>query len=57
MNDKTEQSLADELRRAAKLAAPYAVAMIGASHLNKAADNIDALIAARHIFGLKGGEL
>ena len=45
MNDKTERSLTDELRRAAKLAAPYAVAMIGASHLNEAAETIDALTA------------
>ena len=45
MNDKTEQSVTDELRRAAKLAAPYAVTMIVASHLNKAADTIDTLRA------------
>ena len=44
MNDKTK-SVTDELRRAAKLAAPYAVAMIGASHLNEAAETIDALTA------------
>ena len=40
-----QQTVTDALRRAAKLAAPYAVAMIGASHLNKAADTIDALTA------------
>ena len=42
MNDKTK-SVTDELRLAAKSAAPYAMAMIGASHLNKAADTIDTL--------------
>ena len=47
MNDKTEQSVTDELRRAAKLAAPYAVTMIVASHLNKAADTIDTLRAEK----------
>ena len=44
MNDKTK-SVTDELRRAAKSAAPYNVAMIGASHLNEAADTIDTLSA------------
>ena len=43
MNDKTEQSLTDELRLAAKSAAPYLTAMIGVSHLNEAADAIDNL--------------
>ena len=45
MNDKTDQALTDELRRAAKSAAPYGTAMIGASHLNEAADTIDTLRA------------
>ena len=45
MNDKTEQALTDELRLAAKLAAPYGTAMIGASHLIDAADTIDNLRA------------
>ena len=44
-DDKTERSLTDELRRAAKSAAPYLTAMIGVSHLNKAADTIDTLRA------------
>ena len=44
MNDKAK-SVTDELRRAAKSAAPYNVAMIGASHLNEAADTIDTLSA------------
>ena len=43
MNDKTEQALTDELRLAAKSAAPYGTAMIGASHLIDAADTIDNL--------------
>ena len=45
MNDKTEQALTDELRLAAKSAAPYGTAMIGASHLSDAADTIDNLRA------------
>ena len=45
MNDKTEQSLTDALRLAAKSAAPYLTAMIGASHLSDAADTIDNLRA------------
>ena len=45
MNDKTEQALTDELRLAAKSAAPYGTAMIGASHLIDAADTIDNLRA------------
>ena len=45
MNDKTEQALTGELRLAAKSAAPYGTAMIGASHLNEAADTIDNLRA------------
>ena len=45
MNDKTEQALTDELRLAAKSAAPYGTAMIGASHLIDAADTIDTLRA------------
>ena len=45
MNDKTEQALTDELRLAAKLAAPYGTAMIGACHLIAAADTIDTLRA------------
>ena len=45
MNNKTEQALTDELRLAAKLAAPYGTAMIGACHLIAAADTIDTLRA------------
>ena len=45
MNDKTEQTMADELRLAAKSAAPYAMAMIGANHLDEIADTIDTLRA------------
>ena len=45
MNDKTEQALTDELRLAAKSAAPYGTARIGASHLIDAADTIDNLRA------------
>lgn len=45
MNDKTEQAVADALRLAAKPAAPYGTAMIGASYLNEAADTIDTLRA------------
>ena len=45
MNDKTEQTVTDELRLAAKSAEPYLTATIGASHLNKAADTIDTLRA------------
>ena len=45
MNDKTEQTVTDALRLAAKSAAPYSTAMIGASHLNEAADTIDTLRA------------
>ena len=45
MNDKTEQALTDELRLAAKSAAPYGTAMIGVSHLSDAADTIDTLRA------------
>ena len=45
MNDKTEQTMADELRLAAKSAAPYLTAMIGVSQLNEAADTIDNLRA------------
>ena len=37
------QSVTDELRLAAKSAAPYVTAMIGASHLSDAADTIDNL--------------
>ena len=44
MNNKTEQSVTDDLRLAAKSAAPYGTAMIGASHLREAAD---AMLAAR----------
>ena len=40
-----QQSVTDELRLAAKSAAPYSTAMIGASHLNEAADTIDTLRA------------
>ena len=43
MNDKTAQSLTDTLRLAAKSAAPYGTAMIGAIHLSDAADTIDNL--------------
>ena len=39
------QSVTDELRLAAKSAAPYVTAMIGASHLSDAADTIDNLRA------------
>ena len=39
------QSVTDELRLAAKSAAPYATAMIGANHLDEAADAIDTLRA------------
>ena len=39
------QSVTDELRLAAKSAAPYGTAMIGASHLSDAADTIDNLRA------------
>ena len=45
MTDKTEQTMADELRLAAKSAAPYAMAMIGANHLDEIADTIDTLRA------------
>lgn len=45
MNDKTELSVADALRLAVKLAAPYLTAVIGVSHLNEAADTIDNLRA------------
>ena len=45
MNDKTEQTMTDVLRLTAKLAVPYSTAMIGASHLNEAADTIDNLRA------------
>ena len=46
MSDKpTEQTVTDALRLAAKSAAPYGTAMIGASHLNEAADTIDTLLA------------
>ena len=46
MSDKpTEQTVTDALRLAAKSAAPYGTAMIGASHLNEAADTIDTLRA------------
>ena len=44
MNDKTK-SVTDVLRLAAKSAAPYATAMIGANHLDEAADTIDTLRA------------
>ena len=37
------QSVTDELRLAAKSAAPYVTAMIGASHLSEAADTIAEL--------------
>ena len=39
------QSVTDEPRLAAKSAAPYVTAMIGASHLSDAADTIDNLRA------------
>ena len=39
------QSVTDELRLAAKSAAPYGTAMIGVSHLSDAADTIDTLRA------------
>ena len=39
------QSATDALRLAAKSAAPYVTAMIGASHLSDAADTIDNLRA------------
>ena len=39
------QTLTDELRLAAKSAAPYGTVMIGASHLSDAADTIDNLRA------------
>lgn len=42
---KTEQTVTDVLRLAAKSAAPYSTAMIGASHLSEAADTIDTLRA------------
>lgn len=42
-----QQTVTDTLRRAAKSAAPYRVAMIGASHLNKAADTIDTIDTLR----------
>ena len=45
MNDKTEQTVTDELRLAAKSAEPYLTATVGASHLNEAADTIDNLRA------------
>ena len=45
MNDKTAQAMTDELRLAAKSAAPYGTARIGASHLIDAADTIDNLRA------------
>ena len=44
MKDKTN-SMTGALRLAAKSAAPYGTAMIGASHLNEAADTIDTLRA------------
>ena len=37
------QTMTDELRLAAKSAAPYSTATIGASHLNDAADTIENL--------------
>lgn len=40
MNDKTEQSVTDELRLAAKLAGPWNAGM-----MNEAADTIDTLRA------------
>ena len=40
-----QQSVTDALRLAAKSAAPYGTAMIGASHLREAADTIDTLRA------------
>ena len=45
MNDKTEQLMADTLRRVAKSAMPCGTAMIGAGHLSDAADTIDNLRA------------
>ena len=45
MNDKTEQTVTDELRLAAKSAEPYLTATVGASHLSDAADTIDNLRA------------
>lgn len=45
MNNKTEQTMTDVLRLAAKSAAPYGTAMIGAGHLNEAADTLDTLRA------------
>ena len=47
MNDRTEQSVTDALRLAVKLAAPYGTALIGASHLNEAADAIATLRAEK----------
>lgn len=44
-DDKTEQSLADALRLAAKSAAPYNTAMVGVSHLIETAKTIDTLRA------------
>ena len=41
----TRQTVTDELRLAAKSAAPYSTAMIGACHLIAAADTIDTLRA------------
>ena len=38
-----QQTVTDVLRLAAKSAAPYSTATIGASHLNEAADTIDNL--------------
>lgn len=46
LNDKTK-SVTDVLRLAAKSAAPYATAMIGANHLDEAADTIDTLSAEK----------
>ena len=40
-----QQTVTDVLRLAAKSAAPYSTATIGASHLNEAADTIDNLRA------------
>ena len=42
-----QQSVTDELRLAAKSAAPYLTAMISVSHLNEAADTIDTLRAEK----------
>lgn len=47
MNDKTELSMADALRLAVKLTAPYGMALIGVGHLNEAADTIDNLSAEK----------